>query len=271
MAFVESGGARIYWHEIGQGDPIVLIMGLGCSSTLWFRLAPRLARNFRVIMLDNRGVGQTIAPPDATIYRVPDMASDVARVLDAARVGGAHIVGFSMGGMIAQQFAIDHRSRVESLILMSTNCGNPHAILPKWEVQRLLFDRHRETPEQALRAMRHYVYASATPMERIAEDDAIRTASYPLRSSYDAQLYGLIYWTSYFDLPRFRVPTLVMHGNEDLLIPPQNGRMLASRIPGAQLVELAGASHFAHTDQPDAVAAAVTAFCAQSGAASQRR
>ena len=154
MAFVESDGASIYWYEIGQGDPIVLIMGLGCSSALWFRLAPRLARHFRVIMLDNRGVGQTEVLRNATIHRVPDMANDVARVMTAAGVGDAHILGFSMGGMIAQQFAIDHRARTRSLTLLATNCGNPYAILPRWEVQRLLFDRRRESPEQSLKAMR---------------------------------------------------------------------------------------------------------------------
>jgi 3-oxoadipate enol-lactonase len=109
--------------------------------------------------------------------------------------------------------------------------------------------------------MRPYVYARATPADRIAEDDAVRIASYPLRSSYDAQLYGLIYRTSYHELPRLRVPTLIMHGTEDLLIPSQNGRLLASRIPGAQLVEVPDASHFAHSDQPDAVAKSVITFC----------
>jgi 3-oxoadipate enol-lactonase len=270
MAFVESNGARIYWHEIGQGDPIVLIMGLGCSSALWFRLAPRLARHFRVIMLDNRGVGQTEAPRGATIHRVPEMARDVVRVMDAAGVDKAHVLGFSMGGMIAQQCAIEHAARLRSLNLLATNCGNPYAILPNWEVQRLLFDRRREKPEQSLRAMRPYVYARATSADRVAEDDAVRIASYPLRSSYDAQLYGLIYWTSYHELPRLRMPTLILHGHEDLLIPPQNGRLLASRVPGAQLVELSGASHFAHTDQPDAVAKAVVAFCQDVGAGRQR-
>jgi 3-oxoadipate enol-lactonase len=262
MAFVESSDARIYWHEIGKGDPLVLIMGLGCSSTMWFRLAPKLARTFRVIMFDNRGVGQTIAG-SSLVYRVSDMANDVARVMDAAGVGAAHVLGFSMGGMIAQQFAIEHRARLRSLTLLATNCGNPYAVLPRWEVQKLLFDRRRETPEQSLRAMRPYVYATSTPVERILEDDAIRIASFPLRSAYDAQLYGLIYWTSYLQLPRLRLPTLVMHGREDRLIPPENGRMITSRIPSAQLVELNDASHFAHTDQPDAVADTVAAFCAR--------
>jgi 3-oxoadipate enol-lactonase len=269
MAFVDSNGARIFWHEIGQGDPIVLIMGLGCSSALWFRFAPRLARHFRVIMLDNRGVGQTVAPRGTMVHRVPDMAGDVIRVMDAAGVEKAHMLGFSMGGMIAQQCAIDHVARLRSLCLLATNCGNPYAILPEWDVRRLLFHRGREKPEQSLRAMRPYVYARTTSADRIAEDDAVRIASYPMRSGYDAQLYGLIYWTSYLELPRLRVPTLVMHGNDDLLIPPQNGKLIASRIPGAHLIEVSDASHFAHTDQPDTVAKSVIGFCRDAGTGRQ--
>ena len=262
MAFVETEGASIYWHELGQGEPIVLIMGLGCSSAMWVRLAPRLAGRHRVILLDNRGAGQTKAS-GALVHRVANMARDVAAVLDAAGLRHAHVVGFSMGGMIAQQLAIDHASRVRSLTLLATNCGNPYAKLPAWDVQRLLFDRRRETPEQALNAMRPYVYGRATPEQRIAEDNTVRIASFPPRNAYDAQLYGLLYWTSYFQLPRLRMPTLIIHGLEDQLIPPQNGHLLASRIPGAELVEITGASHFAHTDNPEAVVEAVTTFVAR--------
>ena len=261
MAFVETEGATIYWHELGQGEPIVLIMGLGCSSAMWFRLAPRLAARHRIILLDNRGVGQT-KTNGALVHRVANMASDVGAVLDAARLRRAHVVGFSMGGMIAQQFAIDHGSRTQSLTLLATNCGNPYAKLPAWEVQRLLFDRRRETPEQALDAMRPYVYGRSTPRERIAEDNTVRIASFPPRQAYDAQLYGLLYWNSYFQLPRLRMPALVMHGLEDRLIPPENGRLLASRIPGAKLVEIPQASHFAHTDVPDDVTDAISNFVA---------
>ena len=259
MAFVETDGASIYWYELGQGEPIVLIMGLGCSSAMWFRLAPRLAVRHRVILFDNRGAGQTKAP-GALVHRVSNMARDIAAVLDAAGLRRAHMVGFSMGGMIAQQFAIDHGSRVQSLTLLATNCGNPYAKLPAWEVQRLLFDRRRETPEQALSAMRPYVYSQATPQERIAEDNTVRIANFPLRHAYDAQLYGLLYWNSYFQLPRLRLPTLVVHGLEDCLIPPENGRLLASRIPGAELVEIPGASHFAHTDAPESITKAIANF-----------
>ena len=271
MAFVEHNGASIYWHELGlelgqelgqelgKREPIVLGMGLGCSSAMWFRLATRLARRHRVIMLDNRGIGLTEVKY-YMVHRITTMAQDIAAVMNAAGVECAHVVGFSMGGMICQQLAIDQPDRVRSLILLGTNCGNPYAVLATPEVRNLLFSHGRLTPQESLQRMRPYVYAQSTPDDRIAEDHVVRLANYPVRRAYNAQLYGMLYWTSYFDLPRLRLPTLVIHGLEDLLVPPQNGRLLAARIPGAELVELASASHFAHTDRPDTIADTVTQF-----------
>ena len=103
-----AGGARIHWSEAGAGEPLVLVMGLGCASALWFRLVPRLARRFRLILLDNRGVGLTEAP-NAVVHRVTTLADDVAAVLDAAGEATAHVAGLSMGGMIAQEFAPRHQ------------------------------------------------------------------------------------------------------------------------------------------------------------------
>ena len=118
MAFVERPqGARIWWGSMGRGEPVVMLMGLGCSSALWFRVAPRLARTHRVILIDNRGTGQTHVP-GAVVHRVPHMAADVAAVLDAAGEPDAHVIGFSMGGMIAQQVAVDFPHRVRSLALL---------------------------------------------------------------------------------------------------------------------------------------------------------
>ncbi|MBM3372034.1 MAG: alpha/beta hydrolase, partial [Betaproteobacteria bacterium] len=114
MAFVDHKNANIYWNSLGAGEPVVLIMGLGCSSAMWFRIAPQLARGYRVILLDNRGCGQTRAG-SALVHRVPVMAGDVAAVLDAAGEASAHVIGFSMGGMIAQQFAVDYPARLRSL------------------------------------------------------------------------------------------------------------------------------------------------------------
>jgi len=104
MPFVENAGARIYWDEEGQGAPVLLIMGLGYPSQMWYRTRPLLAERYRTIAFDNRGVGRSDVP--AGPYPIPLMASDAAAVIDAAGVESAHIYGVSMGGMIAQEFAL---------------------------------------------------------------------------------------------------------------------------------------------------------------------
>lgn len=260
MAFAEHDGARIHWSALGQGEPLVLVMGLGCSSAMWFRLAPLLAGKRRVILLDNRGVGQTQAPQDRLVHRVASMAGDIGAVLDAAGEPSAHVLGLSMGGMIAQQFALDFPARVRSLMLAATHCGGAHAIQPDAGIWRLLFKKATTTPEQALRAMQPYTYARTTKTNVIEQDNLVRLAHYPETRGYLAQLHGLLGWSSHHRLPSLRCPTLVLHGVEDQLIPPANGRLLVSRIPGSRLVEIENASHWLHSDQPGKVADAVTDF-----------
>src|ERR1700734_1918250 len=106
MSFVENQGTKIYWDEQGCGEPLLLIMGLGYPSSLWHRTRPVLAQHFRTVAFDNRGVGLSDVPPGP--YPIASMASDAAAVLDAAGVSSAHIFGISMGGMIAQEFALQN-------------------------------------------------------------------------------------------------------------------------------------------------------------------
>lgn len=247
MPFVERPDARIYWNSLGQGDPVVLIMGLGCSSAMWFRIAPQLARTHRVILLDNRGSGQTQAQC-ALVHRIPAMAGDVAAVLDAAGETSAHVVGFSMGGMVAQQFAVDHPARLRSLALLGTHPGSPWAVQAAGPVLRLLFEKAHMSAEDSLRQMRPHTYGHQTADTLFEEDALVRLANMPTARDYQAQLYGLIYWSVYARLAGITAPTLVMHGLEDALIPADNGRLLAARIPGARLVELPTASHWLMTD-----------------------
>lgn len=259
MAFVDNGQARIHWSAVGKGPPLLLVMGLGCSSAMWFRLAPLLARDFRVILMDNRGMGQSTVP-HAVVHRVPDMASDIAAVMDAASEETCHLAGLSMGGMIAQEFAVSQPRRLRSLTLMATNCGSIHAVLAQREVWQLLFNKSKVSIEEALMLMRPHTYAATTDADLIDEDHLVRIANHPGKRDYEAQLYGLIGWSSFGRLPRIECPTLVMHGQEDRLIPPQNGRILCEHIPGAQLVELKNASHWLHSDQPRRVASEIKQF-----------
>jgi pimeloyl-ACP methyl ester carboxylesterase len=164
-----------------------------------------------------------------------------------------------MGGMIAQQFALDFAERVRSLALLATHSGGIWAVQASAEVRHLLFSKDRLSHEEGLRAMRPYTYARETPDAVFDEDALVRLADEPSPRGYQAQLYGLIGWSAYLELPRIACPTLVMHGLQDELILPANGRILAERIRGARLIELAAASHWLMTDQTDAVVAALRA------------
>jgi 3-oxoadipate enol-lactonase len=257
MAFFENQDARIYWDEQGKGEPVLLIMGLGYPSYLWHRTRPALNERYRTIALDNRGSGQSDVPPGP--YSIALMASDAAAALDAAELESAHVFGLSMGGMIAQEFALQYPARVRSLILGCTAPGGPNAVRAEKRVSEILMARDMN-PEDHARAMRPYVYDSSTPLERIEEDLAIRRQWFPKPEAYMAQLQGIFAWESYDRLPGVSAPTLVIHGETDQLVPVGNGKVIASRIPEAKLVMLPHASHIFITDQPEASLKAIMDF-----------
>jgi 3-oxoadipate enol-lactonase len=257
MAFLENQGARIYWDEQGKGEPVLLIMGLGYPSYLWHRTRPALKERYRTIALDNRGSGQSDAPPGP--YSIALMASDAAAALDAAGVESAHVFGLSMGGMIAQEFALQYPARVRSLILGCTAPGGPNAVRAEKNVTEILMARNM-SPEDAARAMRPYIYDPATPLDRIEEDLAIRRQWFPRPEAYMAQLQGIFAWEAYARLDRIAAPTLVIHGQSDQLVPAGNGELIAARISGAKLVMLPRASHIFTTDQPEASQHAIMDF-----------
>lgn len=265
MAFVENQGARIYWDEQGNGDPVLLVMGLGVTAHMWHRTRPLLAKQFRTIAFDNRGVGRSDLP--AGPYPIPLMASDAAAVLDAAGVRSAHIVGVSMGGMIAQEFALQYPGRLQSLILGCTAAGGPTAIRAEEDARRMLMARNKMSKEQALEAPIPFIYDSGTPRDRIDEDIAIRRAWFPREEAYTAQLEGILAWEAYSRLSTITIPTLVIHGDGDRLVPPDNGRLIAGRIAGAKLLMISHASHMFATDQTEASNNSILNFLTQSTSA----
>jgi 3-oxoadipate enol-lactonase len=258
MPFVENQGARIYWDERGHGTPVLLIMGLGYTSDVWYRIRPALAAQYRTIALDNRGVGRSDLPPGP--YPIALMASDAAAVLDAAGIESAHLFGLSMGGMIAQEFALQYTKRVLSLILGCTAAGGSTAVRAEPEAAQMLMTRAKMSPEQAAEAPVPFIYDSTTPRERIDEDIAIRRPWFPRPEAYTAQLQGILAWEAYSRLSGIAAPTLVIHGESDRLVPPGNAKLIAERIPGAKLVMIPHASHLFLTDQPEVSRHAILQF-----------
>jgi len=260
VAFAENQRVKIYWDEQGQGSPVLLIMGLGYPSYMWHRTRPALIANYRTIALDNRGVGKSDVPPGP--YPISLMAADAAAVLDAASVDSAHVFGLSMGGMIAQEFAVQYPARVRSLILGCTAPGGPNALRAEPAAIELLRARGFMNEDEAIRASIPFIYDQHTPPERVEEDLTLRRQWVPRPQAYYAQLQGITAWECYSRLSQINVPTLVLHGDSDRLVPPGNAKIIAERIPGAKLITIPNASHIFTTDQPELSQRAVLEFLA---------
>ncbi len=248
MPYASSKRARIWWEESGEGEPLLMIMGLSFSLAMWRELRTIMAGHFRTILFDNRGVGKSDVPLRPWSMRT--MARDAAAVLDAANVQSANVLGISMGGMIAQELALLHPERVRKLVLACTQCGGPRAVRPGLDVYRA-FVRPYASLDQRSKAFVPLLYSPETPVDRIDQDRKTLLANYaPVRGSI-AQILAILTWRCHRHLPRIASPTLVIHGDRDRLVPVENGRLIAELIPGAKLVELPGAGHIFPTDQPE--------------------
>lgn len=256
MPYVVNSGARLYWTERGSGPPILLVMGLSFTHEMWFRVVPELAEEYRILLFDNRGMGRSDVPRGP--YTIARMASDARAVLDAANVEAAHVIGASMGGMIAQELALRNPDRVRSLMLGSTTSRALFGRWPRFEYgPRQWRGLSREERERSLRRL---LYADTTPIERIEEDWRVRCGCAWCYKGFLNQFAGILMWSAYRRLPRIQAPTLVVHGDQDRLVPLDNGRVLASRIPGARFELIRDAGHIMITDQPERCVHAIRTF-----------
>jgi 3-oxoadipate enol-lactonase len=243
-----GSGINIYWTRRGSGSPVLLIMGLSFTHEMWFRLTPALlGAGYETVLFDNRGMGRSETPPGP--YRIRDMAKDAIAVLDASGIESAHVVGASMGGMIAQELAIRYPERVKTLLLGCTSYSGLRT-WPKWSYAPPVRFSWATRMERE-RALRRMLYADTTPEERIEEDLVVRSKCSWTYNGFWNQLAGVLMWSSFRRLPHINVPSMVIHGDQDRLIPPRNGRVLASRIPGAQFELIQDAGHILATDQPE--------------------
>ncbi len=247
MPTVKVGDISIYYEIHGEGEVLVLVMGYGGSSGQWFRQVPGLSHEYRVVAFDNRGAGRSDKPD--VPYTMQMFAQDIARLLEALAIDAAHIYGVSMGGMIAQEFALRYPERVISLILGCTICGGAHTIPPDEEAMMVLFDMERMkrlTPEEAARELLPFLcgqeFIDNNP--DIVEQWIANSVEYvtPLHG-YQRQGEAIMGHDTYDRLPQIKVPTLVISGSTDRLVPVENSRLLASRIPDVELVILGNAGH----------------------------
>ncbi|MFN2465837.1 MAG: alpha/beta fold hydrolase [Candidatus Dormibacteria bacterium] len=260
MPFVDVGDARIHYTVTGppEGEWVVLIMGLGTDMSGWDAMLPYL-EDYRVLRIDNRGVGKSDVPD--VPYSIAGMARDAVAVMDAEGVETAHIYGASLGGMIAQELALGHRDRVRTLVLGCTNAGVV-AVPGSPGILRLMLSRERMTAEEMGRRAAPFLFHRALTEDPAAVDEALRKrAAHPANPvGYRRQLQASLRWSSLRRLPGLRVPTLVLHGDHDRLIPQLNGRLIARLIPGARFYSIRGAGHVYSTDAPGEAAEVVVKF-----------
>jgi 3-oxoadipate enol-lactonase len=242
-------------------------MGLGMNATGWWRTVPVLrAAGMRVLTFDNRGVGRSDRPPGP--YTAAAMADDAVAVLDAAEVERAHVYGISLGGMIAQEIALRHPDRLQRLVLGATTPGGSGAT-PADDATLEFFQRRGRMPaEEAVWASVPYNYSARTRTlhaDRIGQDIRQRLR-FPIQPEpYAAQLAAALGHDACDRLAGIVAPTLVVHGEEDVMVPPANGRRLAEVVPDARLLALPGAAHLYPTDEPAADREIATFLIARAG------
>lgn len=243
------GDHRIHFREYGSRDDptLVLIHGLGLDGRFWFEMPERLVadpeQRWHVLVPDNRGVGQSAMPTRP--WTMADMADDVAAVLDATGVRRAVLAGISMGGMIAQQLALRHPERVQGLVLMATWPGLPYGKLPPLRALGDLVGSsvlQRRSVESVARLILPEA-EMANAREILRHWFAAMGEQAPTRKAFLGQLGAVVSHSTGHRLSRIRVPTRVVTGDEDRLIPPGNSEVLAARIPEAELEVLPGIAH----------------------------
>ncbi len=256
MPFCVSNGIALYYDIVGDGPAVCLINGYRLSSMAWpSSFIDRLSRRCTVILFDNRGAGRSEKP--AIGYALSNMAKDVIGLLDDLSLYRVHLLGFSMGGAIAQEVAISHPDRIDRLILFATFCGGIWAEPASYSVFKCLLTTEQQTPEEAARQAWPVTYSPDYLAENIlaVEQQMRRELEHPTPTFVaQRQMEALRKFDSYFDLPKINATTLVVTGAQDVLVKPRNSMILASRIPGSRLEMLADLGHRAIWEAPEEMA-----------------
>ena len=252
MTVIGVGEIELDYERTGTGPPLLLIMGMSGTALHWDEpFLERLRSDFDVIAYDHRGVGASTRLDGPVTIR--EMAADAAGLLEALQIDSAHVMGISMGGMIAQELALARPERVHTLTLGCTYCGGEGSSLTSQAVLQLLTEAMVSGDrERALRVgfdvnVSAAYAADEAAYERFLQIVNRRAVAVPVVL---AQMQACLAHDTNARLSDLAMPTLVMHGTEDQLLPVDNGRLIASRVPGSRLEIFDGAGHLFFWEQP---------------------
>ena len=264
MPKVTVRGVELYFEEHGRGEPLVLVPGFGAGLWIWYGQVPDFAERFRTIVFDPRGVARSGAA-DAP-FTMRDLADDLAALLAELRVEKAHVLGASFGGFVAQEFALAHPALVRSLVLCCTSYGGAGHRPPSAETLAAIastkgLNTEERVRENLLLAFSPRFAAEHTPeVERVTR---LRAENVVPEHAYLRQLQAAVAFDAAARVGRIEAPTLVITGDEDVIVPHENSVNLASAIPGARLRVIEGGSHAFFIERAEEFNRAVVEFVGQ--------
>jgi 3-oxoadipate enol-lactonase len=262
MPFCQCEKVSLYYEKSGPGTPLLLISGLSGGSWSWYGQVPYFQRHYQTITFDNRGAGRSGTPPGP--YRMRQFAADIVCLLDHLELPDIFLLGLSMGGMIAQELALMVPNRVRAMVLGCTHCGGERRIPPPAQVLARFVNNQGLTQEQIIDKNIPFFFSSRCLRTRPDVVELYREAQLlaPLQAeaAFHAQFAAIRDFNCCDQLSELHIPTLIITGTEDLLVPAENARLLARRISTAELVEIPGAGHALHAECRDQLNALVHEF-----------
>jgi 3-oxoadipate enol-lactonase len=253
MPYCESNAIQLYYQLAGDGPNLLLVSGLGGGTWSWFGQVPYFARHYRVIAVDNRGAGRSGMPPGP--YRIDQFAADLLGLLDHLQIARTFVLGLSMGGMIAQELALLAGDRIDALVLGCTHCGGSQRISPNPEILARFVNNEGLSIEQIVDKNLPFFLSSHFMKAHPERVELYRQAQLTAPLQPPHAFHGQVDAIRTFDccdrLGRLTIPTRVLTGTADMLVPPANATALARFIPGARLTEIPGAGHALHVECRD--------------------
>lgn len=261
MPTARVSNVELYYEEHGRGEPLVLVPGFGTGLWIWYRQVPAFAERFRTVVFDPRGVARSAAPDEPVTMR--GFADDLAALLGELKIESAHVLGASFGGFVAQEFALAYPALTRGLVLCCTSYGGPRHCPPSPETLQAIASTKGLNTEERVREnlllafSRRFVEEHPEEVERVI---SLRAENGVPEYAYLRQLQAAMAFDAEGRVAGIKAPTLVITGDDDVIVPHQNSLNLAAAIPSATLRVIEGGSHAFFIERPEEFNRAVTEF-----------
>jgi len=262
MATTRVGDIDIEYYIEGSGPTLLMVMGMGGQASSWGQpFLSLLQRRFTTIRFSNRGTGRSSQSQEVTT--ISGMADDAGGLLQALDIESTHVLGISMGGMISQELVLNHPQLVQGVVLGCTLCGPAHSLPVPPETAARFAALNSMTREEKIKQF--WAMTVTLEFERDHNDFLDNIVKTELESPTPEatmlrQMGAAMTFDTYDRLPQVKSPTLILHGDRDMLVVPGNGDILNERIPGSRVVTITNAGHCFFWEQPEQSAKAVIEF-----------